>query len=96
MYEYVKFLNIAGRPILSQTAECFWGLLEAGQQEQEVTKEFRVKIQTIYLHLLRTYRELGNWEQVEACKKSIHEEQLNYEDRQFLLRRRMSIASVSF
>ena len=84
MYEYVKFLDIAGRPILSQTAECFWSLLEAGQQEQEVTKEIRVKTQTIYLHLLRTYRELGNWEQVEACKKSIHEEQLNYEDRQFL------------
>ena len=41
MYEYVKRLNIAGRPILSQTAECFSGLLEAGQQEQEVTKEIR-------------------------------------------------------
>ena len=33
MYEYVKFLNIVGRPIIVQTAEEFWNILEQHEEE---------------------------------------------------------------
>ena len=88
MYEYVKLLDIVGRPILREIADCFWKLSKKENQvlQNEIDKdkkEYQIKEQTVYLHLMRTYRELGNWEQVEECKKSINIEILNYEERQF-------------
>ena len=35
MYEYVKFLNIVGRPIILETAEKFWDILENSKEKEE-------------------------------------------------------------
>ena len=81
MYEYVRFLNIVGRPIIVQTVEKFWDILEknGGQEEQAV-----YKIQYIYLQLLRSFRELADWEKYDLCRMKIQESTLKYEDKQFL------------
>ena len=39
MYEYVKFLNIVGRPIILETAEKFWDILENSKEKEEKTEK---------------------------------------------------------
>lgn len=68
MYEYVKFLNIVGRPIILETAEKFWDILENSKEKEEKTE---YKIQYIYLQLLRAYRELADWEKYDLCRAKI-------------------------
>ena len=82
MYEYTKFLDITGRPILSQIAEEFWAIL-AGNGEH--TNEDDEKIQCILLQLLRAFREQAQWEKYKECLGRIQKEKLNYEERQFML-----------
>lgn len=89
MFEYVKLFDIAGRPLLAQTAALFWRILtESDGKEQPVMeavyKEMCQKEQSVYLHLLRTYRELADWERFQACRLRIKEELLCYEEKQFL------------
>ena len=65
MYEYVKFMDIAGRPILSQVVDQFLNVLEKKEGDELVDSfgtELEYKEQVIYLHLLRSYRELAEWE----------------------------------
>ena len=81
MYEYVKFLNIVGRPIILETAEKFWDILENSKEKEEKTE---YKIQCIYLQLLRAYRELADWEKYDLCRAKILESTLKYEEKQFL------------
>lgn len=81
MYEYVKFLNIVGRPIILETAEKFWDILENSKEKEEKTE---YKIQYIYLQLLRAYRELADWEKYDLCRAKILESTLKYEEKQFL------------
>lgn len=86
MYEYVKLLDIAGRPILSQVANKFWNILtEIIEDNLEVSRQSNLayKIQVVYLHLLRTYRELADWEMYDACHEKINVCCLNYEEKQF-------------
>ena len=64
-YEYVKFLNIVGRPIILERAEKFWDILENSKEKEEKTE---YKIQYIYLQLLRAYRELADWEKYDLCR----------------------------
>lgn len=80
IYEYARFSDIAGRPILVQTAEFFWQILN-DSEEKISNKE---KLQKIYLQLLRTYRELADWTQYDECHNKINSDILNYDDRQFL------------
>lgn len=87
IYEYVRFMDLSGRPILMQYAEKFWDILELDlmdQQEQALEVELENKIQVIYLQLLRAFREMAQWERYEECRKKIKVERLNYEQRQFL------------
>ena len=70
MYEYVKFLNIVGRPIILERAEKFWDILENSKEKEEKTE---YKIQYIYLQLLRAYRELADWEKYDLCRAKIVE-----------------------
>lgn len=81
MYEYVKFLNIVGRPIILETAEKFWDILENSKEKEEKTE---YKIQYIYLQLLRAYRELADWEKYDLCRAKILESTLKYEEKQYL------------
>ena len=81
MYEYVKLLNIVGRPIILETAEKFWDILENSKEKEEKTE---YKIQYIYLQLLRAYRELADWEKYDLCRAKILESTLKYEEKQFL------------
>ena len=78
MYEYVKFLNIVGRPIIVQTAEEFWNILEQHEEKKDY------KIQYIYLQLLRAFRELADWKKYDLCRAKILESTLKYEEKQFL------------
>ncbi len=89
MYEHVKFFDLGGRPLISQTVELFSKILQDIKiEELEIPKEERNKIfvkrQTILLHLLRAYREMANWEEFESCRKNIDESVLDYEEKQFL------------
>ena len=87
MYEYVKFMDIAGRPILSQVVDQFWNALEKKENSEQVEgieTESEYKEQVIYLQLLRSYRELAEWEQYEACHKKIKAIYLDYDNKQFL------------
>lgn len=72
MYEYVKFMDIAGRPILSQVVDQFLNVLEKKEGDELVDSfgtELEYKEQVIYLHLLRSYRELAEWEKYERVMK---------------------------
>ncbi len=80
MYEYTKFLDIAGRPILPQIAEEFWTILTGDGEHAD--KDVK-KIQCILLQLLRAFREQAQWEKYEECLKMIQKEKLNYEEKQF-------------
>lgn len=81
MYEYTKFLDIAGRPILPQIAEEFWKILAEMDQYSDKDNE---KIQSILLQLLRAFREQAQWEKYEECLGLLQKESLNYEEKQFL------------
>lgn len=87
IYEFVRFMDIAGRPLLMQYVNKFWNILESrlvNQQEKYSDAEQKRKVQVIYLQLLRAYRELAEWESYEECHKRIRIEKLNYDQRQFL------------
>lgn len=81
MYEYTKFLDIAGRPILFQIAEKFWKILTDIREHMDRNDE---KIQSILLQLLRAFREQAQWEKYEECLRMLQKESLNYEEKQFL------------
>ena len=81
MYEYTKFLDIAGRPILSQISEEFWMTLTEMDKYSDKDDE---KIQSILLQLLRAFREQAQWEKYEECLGMLQKESLNYEEKQFL------------
>lgn len=87
MYEYVKFMDIAGRPILSQVVDQFWNVLEkkeGGELVDSFGEKLEYKEQVLYLHLLRSYRELAEWEKYEACHEKIKDAYLDYDNKQFL------------
>lgn len=87
MYEYVKFMDIAGRPILSQVVDIFWNILEKKEKDEQIKSlesEGEYKEQVIYLHLLRSYRELADWEMYEICHSKIKDIYLDYDNKQFL------------
>ena len=81
IYEFTKFLDIVGRPILPQISEEFWNVLT------EIDKYFEQdddKIRSILLQLLRAFREQAQWEKYEECLKILKTKELNYEEKQFL------------
>lgn len=88
MYEHVKIFDLGGRPLYSQMADifysilsnCEWDKLELSVKEIE---ELHAKEQTIYLHIMRTFRELSDWERFEICHNNINMEFLSYEEKQF-------------
>lgn len=87
MFEYVNLLNIAGRPILLQVVEKYWEVLEKINLENapgKVKNELECKVQVVYLHLLRSYRELADWEMYDECRKQIDINLLDYEGKQFM------------
>ncbi|MFR8249406.1 MAG: hypothetical protein ACLVAT_09940 [Lachnospiraceae bacterium] len=81
MYEYVKFLNIVGRPIILETGRKIFGTYWRTVKKRRKTE---YKIQYIYLQLLRAYRELADWEKYDLCRAKILESTLKYEEKQFL------------
>jgi hypothetical protein len=89
MYEHVKFFDLGGRPLISQTVELFCKTLQDIKDEElDISKEEKyimcAKKQTVYLHLLRAYREMAEWDEFENCRKKIDESALDYEEKQFL------------
>lgn len=82
MYEYAKFLDIAGRPILSQIAEKFWKILTDISEHMDKNDE---KIQSILLQLLRAFREQAQWGKYEECLRMLQQAKLDYEEKQFLI-----------
>lgn len=87
MYEYVRFMEVSGRPILSQIVNEFWETLEKNnlsELDDKIKNEMEYRSQVIYLHLLRSYRELAEWEKYEICHEKIKCECLNYDNKQFL------------
>ena len=81
MYEYLSFLDIVGRPIISNTAYKYWKILN---DKNGCFNQTSNQIQYIYLQLLRAFRELADWEKYDVCRKMIKEESLEYERKQFL------------
>lgn len=81
MYEYLSFLDIVGRPIISNTAYKYWKILD---NKNGCFDQSSNQIQYIYLQLLRAFRELADWEKYDICRKKIKEESLEYERKQFL------------
>jgi len=81
MYEYLSFLDIVGRPIISNTAYKYWEILNNKNGCFDQTSN---QIQYIYLQLLRAFRELADWEKYDVCRTIIKEESLEYERKQFL------------
>lgn len=81
MYEYLSFLDIVGRPIISNTAYKYWKILN---NKNGCFNQTSNQIQYIYLQLLRAFRELADWEKYDVCRKMINEESLEYERKQFL------------
>lgn len=87
MYEYVRFMDISGRPLLSQVVNQFWDALEKnedGEVTDNLKNELEYKEQVVYLQLLRSYRELAEWEKYDACHERIKSEYLDYDNKQFL------------
>lgn len=84
IYQYVRFFDICGRPILIQHADIFFDVLQAIVDFEQHEKQKNNMIQIIYLHLLRTYRESGEWGKYEQCHQKINIEFLNYDNKQFL------------
>lgn len=87
MFEYVKLLNISGRPILLQVVKKYWEVLVEISIEnipEKLKNELECKVQVVYLHLLRSFRELADWEMYDECRKRIDINLLDYEGKQFL------------
>lgn len=78
IYEYVRFLNIVGRPIVLEDTNQIWELLN------KIENQNNKKIQYIYLQLLRAFRELAEWGKYDLCKDKIQVSLLDYENKQFL------------
>ena len=81
IYEYTKFLAIAGRPILPQIAEEFWKILtDISEHMDRNDKQF----QSILLQLLRAFREQAQWGKYEECLRMLQQAKLDYEEKQLL------------
>lgn len=80
-YEYLRFYDIAGRPLLFQTTKTIWDKLTI---EGSATDDSDYKVQFIFLQLLRSFRELAQWDNYDCCRKRIQENLLQYDDKQFL------------
>ena len=52
--------------------------------DENIKDELVYKAQEIYLHLLRAYRELGEWETYDICRERINIKYLIYDKQQFL------------
>lgn len=81
IYEYVKLMNIVGRPLLRQDTSL---IFEIVTQNNSVDLKIESQIQVIYIHLLRAYRELAEWDNYDRCKSKINKDNLCYNDKQLL------------
>lgn len=79
IYEFVEICDIANRPILMNDAEIFKQIVE--MDTDNVTE--KTKKQEIRLHLMRTCRENGQWEEFEKYKQLISNGPLDYGQKQF-------------
>lgn len=65
----------------------FWNILEKNKcydLDDNLRDELVYKVQEIYLHLLRAYRELAEWETYDICRERIDVKYLTYDKQQFL------------
>ena len=82
IYEYTRFCDIAGRPLPPEKTEKFWKIM-SGINTLSSNKNY-AHLQSIYLQLLRAFREQANWELYDACHEKIDIDALDYEGKQFL------------
>lgn len=80
IFEYLKFIDIVGRPLLSERAKIIFKKITSPGLIID-TNDYR--LQYIRLQLMRTFRELAQWENYEICKSGLREDLLSYEDKQF-------------
>ena len=86
MYEYVRFMEIIGRPLISETVDNYWKILKDHENykcNSPELKEYQFKEQLVYLQLLRAFREQARWSEYELCVKKINLELLDYDSKQF-------------
>lgn len=87
IYEFVRFMDIAGRPLLFQYVERFWKIVNT-EAEEPTEKQKKAqcffKKQETYLQLLRAFREQAQWKLYDECYEKIEKEKLDYDRRQFL------------
>lgn len=81
IYEYLRFCDTVGRPLLAQATTAIWTKLT---NDSFLIDNTNYKVQFAYLHLLRSFRELAQWEHYDCCKSRIKENILTYDDKQFL------------
>ncbi|MEA4824915.1 MAG: SIR2 family protein [Clostridiaceae bacterium] len=81
IYEYLRFCEIVGRPLLAQSTMAIWEKLTNDSFSIDSTN---YKVQFTYLRLLRSFRELAQWDNYDCCKGRIQENILTYDDKQFL------------
>ena len=87
IYEFVRFMDIAGRPLLFQYIERFWKIVNTEAEEpteKQKKSQCFFKKQETYLHLLRAFREQAQWKLYDECYEKIEKEKLDYDRRQFL------------
>ena len=87
IYEFVRFMDIVGRPLLFQYVERFWKIVNT-EAEEPTEKQKKAqcffKKQETYLQLLRAFREQAQWKLYDECYEKIEKEKLDYDRRQFL------------
>ena len=87
IYEFVRFMDIAGRPLLFQYVERFWKIVNTEAEEpteKQKKAQCLFKKQETYLQLLRAFREQAQWKLYDECYEKIEKEKLDYDRRQFL------------
>lgn len=81
IYQYLKFSDIAGRPLLLQITSRIFDIINKIDSNGKLND---YRLQYIRLQLLRSFRELAQWDNYTKCRKDIKEDLLKYEDKQFL------------
>lgn len=79
IYEYVLMYSLAGCPLYEEDVTLFGNLINEWDSVND-----REKLTTIYVHLVRAYREQGKWNEFDKYIDILQREKLAYDEEQLL------------
>ena len=79
IYEYVLMYSLAGCPLHEEDITLFGNLINEWNSVND-----RKKLTTIYVHLVRAYREQGKWNEFDKYIDILQREKLAYDEEQLL------------